>query len=75
MKTFRYELGHTYMETMTVSELIAKLQEFPADMPVVGTWEGVCVPFRGDRLTIKSGFNGGHKDDASDVLMIDVDNY
>jgi hypothetical protein len=73
MKTFRYELGHVYMETMTVGELISKLREFPEDMPVVGTWETVCVPFRPNRFEIEQDFHGGHKDDACGVLMIDVD--
>lgn len=75
MKTFRYELGHAYMETMTVSELIAKLSEFPGDMPVVGTWEGVCTPFTADRMQIEGDFHGGEKADACAVVMINVDKY
>jgi hypothetical protein len=73
MKTFRYKLGHEGIQTMTVSELREKLNQFPQDMPVLATWETVITPFRPDRFKVER--YGEHHEDACDCLVIDVDQY
>lgn len=39
-KAFLYPHGHVHFKAPTVSELMAFLAQFPADLPVVVTWEG-----------------------------------
>lgn len=42
--------------TLTVGELRAILDKYPADMPVLATWEGIYAPFRGEGfLNTKNG--------------------
>lgn len=39
-KTYRYPLGHVWFKAATVADLMVYLAQFPADMPVLTTWEG-----------------------------------
>lgn len=74
MKTFRY-LGSTGTKTtMTVKELQDKLAEYPDDMPVLATWEGVYAPITADSFTT-APYTRCLAEDACPVLEIDVDNY
>lgn len=52
-------------ETMTVAELREKLNEYPQDMAVFATWEGVLAPFKPDSFF---QFREEH-------LEIDVESY
>lgn len=70
MKTFRYKLGHERGSTMTVSELITKLGEYPGDMPVIATWEMVRTFITPDSFAIKDMEDGP---DFVDCLVIDVE--
>jgi len=54
------------MDTMTVGELIAKLKEYPQDLPVLATWEDTLNPVLGDFMKVGEGF---HRRPA---LIIDV---
>jgi len=72
MKTFRYELGHKALATMTVAELRAKLAEFPDDMPVLARWEGQRMPV-GCEFEVE-GFSAGFDADRCECLVIDVEN-
>jgi hypothetical protein len=59
--------------TMTVGELIAKLNQYPADRKVYATWEGVLAPIMADN------FDNNRWDDpyygTVDALVIDVESY
>lgn len=72
MKTFRSERGHIDKVTMTVGELREKLSEYPDEMPILPTWEGI------HRGIQKNGFDVieadyFHKDDNCSALQIDVE--
>lgn len=74
MKTYHHALGHEAGSTMTVKELREKLAEYPDDMPVFGTWEGVNGWIRADCFSVEVT----HKGDASEAcpaLLIDVEEY
>ena len=71
MKTFRYALGHEAGKTMTVAELREKLNEFPQDMPVLATWEGIATFFNPENFMVEQ--YGDHQQDACDCLIINVD--
>lgn len=73
MKTFRYKAGHVNIKTMTVDEVIEKLKEYPGDMPVIPTWEGVYVGLDLNSFEIEENWDAGNKGDACNVLMVDVD--
>lgn len=74
MKTFRYPKGHKACETMTVGELIDLLQKYPADMPVMATWEGVTAHL--DTHSCEKKFiSHCHPDDACECLVFDVEQY
>ena len=73
MKTFRHKLGHESGKTMTVSELREKLNEFPQDMPVLATWEGIHTFFEPEHFQVER--YGDHPEDACDCLVIDVDQW
>jgi hypothetical protein len=61
-------------ETMSVAELREKLNEFPQDMAVFATWEGVLAPITPDNfLTVGEMENGMPA--ARTHLEIDVENY
>lgn len=74
MKTFRYELGHEAGKTMTVAELKKKLDGYPDDMPVFGTWEGVRGYVVPKNFSVEK-VSKGHPDDRCDCLLIDVEGY
>lgn len=45
MRKFRYsDKSDKGCSTMTRKEIVAKLMEYPEDMPVFATWEGVNAP-------------------------------
>lgn len=45
---------HTLRQTITVAELIAKLSEFPDDMPVAYYWDYVCIdPVNLDAIVVR----------------------
>jgi len=74
MKTFHHKLGHEAGKTMTVSELREKLNEYPQDMPVFGTWEG-CNGYIESINFIVERTHKGNPDEACDCLLIDVEQY
>lgn len=75
MKTFRYALGHENGKTMTVAELREKLSEYPQDMPVLATWEGIITFFDPRPGYFKVERYGDHPEDNCECLVIDVDQY
>lgn len=72
-KSFRYRLGHVDFSTATVGDMIEFLSQFPSEMPMVATWEGIHTAIKFDR--VESGFNRGHEDDSCDTLIFDADQY
>ena len=74
MKTFKYAAGHDSPPTMTVSELREKLNEYPQDMPVFATWEGVHAYVQPDSFFVEK-VNKGGADLAVDCVVIDVEQY
>jgi hypothetical protein len=76
MKTFRYSTHDKFPigSTMTVSELREKLNEYPQDMPVLATWEGIHTFFAPESFKVER-YGGGsiHHEDACDCVVIDVD--
>lgn len=76
MKTWRYKLGHDAKTTMTVSELIEKLKQYPSDMPVLCQWEGVKGAMYDDSdFTVEKDYHCGEPQDSCDILEIDVNQY
>jgi len=76
MKEFNSKGGSLAGRTMTVSELKAKLDNYPDDMPVIATWEGVhayiddfCEEFEIGKV------HKGDKSQECDCLIIDVESY
>jgi hypothetical protein len=59
------------MKTMTVAELRAKLAEYPDDMPVWATWEGVLAYFDPTSFSIDPVYKSGDVN----CLVIDVESY
>ncbi len=55
--------------TVTVGQLIAKLAEYPPDMPVAYTWEGQTLPVRLDAIEIVPD----SKHVFGPVLLLDAD--
>lgn len=74
MHTFRYEKGHTAGATMTVGELREHLASFPADMPVMATWEGVRAFIQPEAMTTEN-VDKGCMEDSRRCLVIDVEAY
>lgn len=72
MKTFRYRPGHIAKQTMTVGELIAMLQVHSPETPVLVAYEGVHAGIDPTSLAIEHDYHYGNKEDACDVLLIDV---
>jgi len=58
-------------KTLTVSELIACLQKFPPDMPVVAAWEGIFVGIKDENINIDSPLPYSGK--KLNALIIHVD--
>jgi len=71
VKEFRYKDGRVRGKTMTCAELITVLQQHPADMPVMATWESVNAYLEESEVMIvdKSG------DDPVECLVFDVEHY
>ena len=57
-------------DTMTVKELMDALSEYPSDMAVIATWEGVCAGIRKDNFYVEE-----NTDTLGERLFIDVENY
>jgi hypothetical protein len=74
VKTYHYALGHEGGSTMTVKELRGKLAEYPDEMPVFGTWEGVTGYIRPDCFSVETVHKGDIKE-AEPTLLIDVEDY
>ena len=55
--------------TMTVAELREKLNEYPQDMPVFATWEGVLAPITSEHFATVKPMNDLER------LEIDVEDY
>ncbi|CAB3805556.1 hypothetical protein [Pararobbsia alpina] len=60
--------GRIY-ETMTVSEVIAELQKFDPDLPVLATWDGQFKAVDGYTLLIEPH---GLVGDGTEALVLDV---
>ena len=73
MKTFHHKLGHAAGSTMTVKELKDKLKDYPKDMPVFMTWEGVLA-YLTDDFCVKL-VNKGKKSESCSCLIINAENY
>jgi len=73
MVTFKYKNGVTKGQTMTVKELIEKLDEYHKDMPVIFTWEGIYTFVDNDDF--KVSFEQTTESSAEDCLIIDVNDY
>lgn len=58
-------------KTLTVGELIKHLENEPANMLVVATWEGVIAPITVNNFTHEKAF----KEVDSLCLIIDVEDY
>jgi len=56
--------------TMTVAELVEQLKEYPPDLPVFATWEGVIAPFSQGNFFVRT-FNP----EMVPFLVIDVEQY
>lgn len=69
---FRYPLGHQAMRTRTVGGLIAYLQQFPADMPIIATWEGTENAIAKAEVENLTNF---HPDEEVMTLVFNVDRY
>lgn len=54
--------------TMTVGELISRLQEYPADMPVTATWEGTIQAVKPECFSVSGDYF------RCQCLVIDVEN-
>lgn len=74
MKSFRYRWGGKAGDTVTVAELKAKLSEYPDDMPVFCTWEGVDGYVEGKNFEVKKVHKGDTSEEC-DCLVIDVEKY
>lgn len=74
MRKFLLENGRVAGETMTVSELRSKLSEYPDDMPVFGTWEGVSGYITPASFGIGKNHKG-KKEEECDCLEIYVEDY
>ena len=44
MKEFHSDRGLVWKKALTVGELMEKLSQHPADMPVLAEWEGQLMP-------------------------------
>jgi len=55
------------VDTMTVQQLIEKLQEYPRDLPVCTTWEGQLKPFEDDNFYLNDDQT------STTMLLIDVE--
>lgn len=69
MKTFRYPLGHKDGDTLTVGELKALLAEYPDDMPVLASWEGIHTFMRDVSVETPTHW---HDEDNEPCLVFDV---
>ena len=74
MKAFKYGAGQ--VKTMTIAELRGKLNEYPQDMPVLASWEGVITPFRSapEHFDVVP-YYGTDPNEKCDCLIINVDQY
>lgn len=54
--------------TLTAGELIALLQAYPSDLPVIATWESVWAGIRPDNFALVT-------ERGTEALLIDVENY
>lgn len=62
-------------QTMTVADLIAKLQEYPPDLRVGATWEGQLKAIMSDKFHVEPPRHGDRPwvDSPWPVLTINVD--
>lgn len=65
MKTFYYDHGAVMGATLTVGELKAVLANYPDEMPVLATWEGITTCFHADGVEVGQFF-------SEDCLVFDV---
>lgn len=70
---FHYAEGHVAKQTLTAEEMINLLAKFPPKTPVLFSWEGVETNPRG--YQIMDNYNRGMADEATMVLMFDVDYF
>lgn len=74
MIKIRYGNGNLTLYTMTVSELIQKLQEFDSNLPVLATWEFQYKDIREESFS-KEKVSCPHymKEDHQEALVINVE--
>ena len=72
MKTFHFPNGRS-VEVMTVSDVIAKLSEYPPDMPTLGAWEGVSGFIQSDSFSVGRVSRSTLVVEDCECLLIDVD--
>ena len=71
MKIFHYPLGHEAQRFLTVGELMAKLAEYPQDMPVLAEWESQRMPL-GFNIS-KENYHCGIEAEACECLVLDAE--
>lgn len=74
MKIFHSARGHEAGKTMTVYELRERLNEYHPDMPVFGTWEGLCGYIGGGNFYVEL-IHKGDKSEECECLLIDVEGH
>lgn len=70
MKTYNYPHGKRAKTVLTVGELVERLRQYPADMPVVAEWEGQRTPVGKTVKVEKSYFTG-----EGEWLVLGADDY
>jgi len=64
------------MQTMTVKELRDFLSQFPDDMPVAATWEGVVAPILSENFEPRNAkWKRIGKEEKGDRVVVDVEDY
>lgn len=61
MKTYNYPHGKPAKTVLTVGELIERLSQHPADMPVVAEWEDQRMPL-GFIMNVEQSYFDGEGD-------------
>lgn len=72
MKEFITRFGGK-RKTMTISDLKKKLDEFPDDLPVFATWEGVYAYIEPENFSVEK--LSKCRNEECNCLVIDVEQY
>ena len=72
MKQFRDAYGRKRDKTLRVGELRKLLEQYPANLPVLITWEGVSVTVLPDKISRQA--ENFYKQDF-EALVLDANDY